>query len=273
MHRSAEVFVLSRALLGVSLLFVVLPAARAQEPSLEPGAPPLAVQRYFSGRELYRQGNLAGAADEFRTAFDLFPTSAKLAFNLGRVSERLGRSRDAVDYYAKYLELAPTVQDRAEIEALVASLRRRLTEQQGDLVVTTEPLGADVFVDGAATPLGKTPLTARLEAGEHALRVALAGHTAALQTVRIESGKRAAVTLRLVAEGGAAPAPVAVAPVRQPPAEPSGRPWWPCVVAGAGAVMRGDGGRAAGRGLGQGGRARRPDRGRGQRLPRAGGRR
>ncbi|MCB9538567.1 MAG: PEGA domain-containing protein [Myxococcales bacterium] len=224
-----------RRCLLTALLLGASPPAFAQQPSLEAGAPPLAEQRYLTGRNLYRQGNLEGAAEEFRTAFDLFPESPKLAFNLGRVSERLGRLADAADYYRAYLRLAPEAADRAEIEALVVSLDRRLADQQGTLVLTTEPLGAAVFVDGATTAAGRTPLTVRLAPGEHALRVVLDGHETALRTLDLAAGQRSALTLRLV--------PVEAAPPPPPPPGPRAArtpddgAWMPWAVVGVGGAV------------------------------------
>ena len=83
-------------------------------------------QRYGIGRELYMQGNVAGAAAEFESAFDIFPRSAKLAFNIARCHERLGNNRKAVRFYQKYLELAPAdASDRGDIERLVKAMKRK----------------------------------------------------------------------------------------------------------------------------------------------------
>lgn len=233
---------LRRTLLALACTLAAPPLASAQtRPSLEEGAPPLAEQRYLTGREMYRQGNLEGAVEEFRTAFDLFPTSSKLAFNLGRVSERLGRTAEAANWYRTYLKLAPEAPDRAEIEALVASLERRLTAQQGTLVVTTEPLGAAVFVDGATTAAGQTPLTVRLAPGEHALRVTLEGHRTALQTINLEAGQRSAMTVRLEPMEAAPPPEDPPPVVDRAPADDGAVRWLPWAVMGAGAAVAGTG--------------------------------
>ncbi len=94
---------------------------------LEVGASPMAVKRYLIGKELYLQGNVQGAAQEFQGAFDIFPRSAKLAFNLARCYERLGKTREALKYYEEYLKLAPPdAADRADIQRLTEAMRKRL---------------------------------------------------------------------------------------------------------------------------------------------------
>ena len=94
----------------------VVAAGPVAEHSLEPGASEMAVKRYLIARELYLQGNLEGAASEFQGAFDIFPESAKLAFNLARCHERLGNNDRAIGFYEKYLERAPAdAADRKDI--------------------------------------------------------------------------------------------------------------------------------------------------------------
>lgn len=101
-------------------------AAPVAEHSLEAGASEMAVKRYLIARELYLQGNLEGAASEFQGAFDIFPESAKLAFNLARCHERLGNSDRAIVFYEKYLERAPAnAADREDIERLLSALKKR----------------------------------------------------------------------------------------------------------------------------------------------------
>lgn len=93
--------------------------------TLEPGAPAMATQRYVLGRVAYGQGHFAEALQELEVAYALFPTSVKLAYNLARTNERLERWADAARYYRRYLELAPTATDHAEISAVISVMDRR----------------------------------------------------------------------------------------------------------------------------------------------------
>lgn len=191
---------LALLLVCASVPAVVVAQGDASAPasaSLEAGAPGIAVKRYQIGRELYLAGKLEQAEAEFRSAFDLFPKSAKLAFNLGRVNERLGRLADAVHFYQKYLELKPGADDRANVEKVVATLLSRLERDRPELVITTVPAGAKVYLGAAAEPAGVSPLTVRVESGSHAVRAELDGHDAAVGTVSVEKGKPAAVALTL----------------------------------------------------------------------------
>ena len=173
------------------------PAAAPAAAGLEAGASGIANKRYQIGREMYLAGKLEQAEAEFRSAFDLFPKSAKLAFNLGRVNERLGRLADAVRFYQKYLELKPDAKDRADVEKVVETLLSRLERDRPELVVTTVPAGAKIYLGAAKEPAGVSPLTVRVESGSHAVRAELDGYGAAVGTVNVEKGKPAAIALTL----------------------------------------------------------------------------
>ena len=184
--------------LALSVLLLLPAGSVAQDAAdLEAGAPDIAVKRYQIGRELYRDGKLEQAEAEFRSAFDLFGTSPKLAFNLGRVNERLGRLADAVRFYQKYLELKPKAADRETVQQVVATLLSRLERDRPELVVTTAPAGAQIFLGAAKESAGVSPLTLRVESGSHAIRAELEGHASAAGTVNVVKGKPAAIALTL----------------------------------------------------------------------------
>ncbi len=213
------------------LLATAAAGAAPGDARLEEGAPQLAEQRYRIARALYAKGQLEEAAKEFEAAFDIYPESAKLAFNVGRVCERLDRVEDAVAAYERYLELAQDAQDHEAVRRLVTSLRARLKDRLGALLVTTAPEGAAVYLDDAATPAGHTPVTLDVEPGAHAVRLSREGFQVALRTVEIKGGERSAVAVELRA-------------VEAAPAAAEGPGWRP--VAGWVAVGLG----AAGLGLG-----------------------
>lgn len=98
--------------------------ASAAPRELEPGAPPLATQRYRTGIEMYLRGDFAGAAREFKVAQAVAPDSPKLAYNLARSLERAGDVPGAVAAYRRYLEVAPQAADRADVERVLAVLER-----------------------------------------------------------------------------------------------------------------------------------------------------
>ena len=79
----------------------------------------------------------------------------------------------------------------------------------GKLVVSVEPPGAEVFVDGER--VGASPLPSPLEGvgpGARVVSASLAGHTSVERTVEVQPGKTAHLSLRLERARAEAPAPV-----------------------------------------------------------------
>ncbi len=197
-----------RRLLLLSLLTFPAAAPAQEAAALEAGAPQMATQRYLLGRDAYLQNQLELAESEFRTAFDLFPKSPKLAFNLARVNERLNRPAEAVKWYRSYLKLAPEAADKAEVEQLIVTLEKRIEREMGQAVVTSQPSGAAVFIGEATESAGQTPLTLKMQPGQYAVRLEKEGFAPTVGTVQIQQGKAGALALKLEAVGGVVAPPV-----------------------------------------------------------------
>ncbi len=139
--------------------------------------------------------------------------------NQGLVLERLGDFARAAAAFDRYLASDPPPEKRAVIEAKLNHLRP-------EVVVSSEPAGADVHVDSAPVPLGRTPLKTRLLTGAHFVELRLEGHEVARSELRLEPGQPA--TVRLVLVPRAAPPP--------PPAADDRRATWGWVGVGTGAA-------------------------------------
>lgn len=210
------------------LLALGVPGVCQAAGGLPDDAPPQAVQRYTIGVELYRAEKYEAAAREFRVAFKLYPKSTKLAYNLARCLERANRYGEAVDAYREYLELAPNADDRAEVEGSIAAL----TEELPELVLSSQPAGATVQIDGRPVE-GTTPMRVRLSPGAHLLQVAIGARQAA-KTVDIVAGQNAL----LLELPPAAEATTATGSVE--PASPPGSVWpWVAFGVGAAGVLTG----------------------------------
>lgn len=201
-------------------------------PSLEAGAPALAEARYVVGRKLYAEGDFAGAVREFTSALDIFPTSAKLAFNLGRSCERLDDPECARRAYRRYQENAPDAPDRAEMDRLIAGLERRLEETLPILAVTSTPSGATVQLDETPPNGTRTPATLRLPPGPHLVRFTLAGYPEAVRSTNLTRGQTSTLDVVFGSPGAQAlapapaPAPAPNAVVTRTPAPAAGIPPW-----------------------------------------------
>ena len=70
-----------------------------------------------------------------------------------------------------------------------------LEKLQPQLVLSSDPVGAEVFVDGSEAATGRTPLTVSLAEGEHILRFTAPGHRPVEQTVTL-MGKHVQAPMR-----------------------------------------------------------------------------
>ncbi len=114
---------------------------------------------------------------------------------------------DAIRSYELYLKLAPDAEDHDSVARLVESLRVRRERSRPELLVTTSPDGAQVFLDGAEASSGVTPLKVRVAPGTHAVRVVRDGYAAALRSVTVTPGQQNALVVELKAAEAAAPSP------------------------------------------------------------------
>lgn len=130
-------FGLSVALIGP---MPIMPTAAAQDATAR------ARDLFVRGVRAYEAGRLDEAADLLGQADALVP-SAELAFNLGRVHERMGRVEEAVRYYQRYLrDAAPDDAVRADVEARIAALddlSRRHREAVMSLPPSTDEMTAE----------------------------------------------------------------------------------------------------------------------------------
>jgi hypothetical protein len=124
--------------------------ARAQQPQPQPQQedPQLleARQHFEAGRNAYNAADYAGAIREFKYAEQIRP-SPILDYNIGLANEKLGKRRVAVKYYRRYLDGAPQANNRAEVQATIASLEQQIAasnvppppEQPGDAPPAYQP--------------------------------------------------------------------------------------------------------------------------------------
>lgn len=132
--------------------------------------------RMLSGRRAYGRGDFEGAIEDFQAAFDIEPKPAAV-YNVAKSYEKMARYQDALVYYARYLELAPDATDRADVERIMGRLRDDLKSRFQELVVASNPPGADVYLDDRNDGMiGQTNLHAKLKPGPHVLFVVLNGY-------------------------------------------------------------------------------------------------
>ena len=169
-------------------------------------APTPAKAAYDAGVEHFKAGRFQDAIVEVNKAYRLDP-NAVLVFNMARAFEELKQYASAVEYYRKYLEMAPSAPDRKNVEETLRTLeilqKQTAAPAEVPFTVTSNPDGGSVFVDGK--PVGKTPYKATVPVGHHFLAVELDGYERAAREFDAAADKPATSEVVLVKKPETAP--------------------------------------------------------------------
>jgi len=220
--------------LAIVVCLFVPPAARAQEAvagvastgagEVEDPALAEAAQRFDRGVEYYFAGNYGAALAEFLRAYEL-TGNAVVLYNLGQVSQALGRDADAAHYFERCIAEASCAESaegrRAEVEGALAALRQELARLRVDVDVE----GAEILVDDAV--VGAAPLVdpLYLSPGPHTVLARHPDHGSVRRELMLASNVEERLVLTLVSPE----APPGPGPGETPPGEDGGSiasEWW-----------------------------------------------
>lgn len=122
---------------------------------------------FTDGNQRLNAGDFEGALERFQRAYVLFP-NPKILLNIGTTYRELGRSAEAANAYARYLEdPAAEPQRRAEVEELL----RELDATVGRLRIVAPEAEGQVFVDGSTVGTTGKPIILRVASGTHLVKV------------------------------------------------------------------------------------------------------
>jgi hypothetical protein len=228
------------------LAAIAVSVAVAAAAVLAAGAP--WYERYRRGLELEQAGAWESAVVELRAAAAVERVPKKRVhtygqnylfdydphFHLARCLVELGRHREAGMHLAASIRAGVTPREQlAPLEQRLAQVRDARgapsAPAAGRLVVESSPPGARVVIDG--TGAGTAPLgPLALPAGEHSVRLELAGHTPEERGVTLEAGGTYTLAVRLLPVA-ATPPPVLVAALPTPTLPPPLRTAAPAATA------------------------------------------
>ncbi|MBI5494089.1 MAG: PEGA domain-containing protein [Deltaproteobacteria bacterium] len=155
-----------------------------------------AAEHLRKGRELYQASRYADALKELQAAFELVP-SATLVYNMAKTRERLGDLRGALGDYRRYLEMEPRAPDRSDVDFVIKALEKKLGQSINELALESSPPGAEVYLDDGTALAGQTPLTLRVVAGPHKLRVVRNGFEPAVRDFTMPEDRPLTLTFDL----------------------------------------------------------------------------
>jgi len=157
----------------------------------------MAKAEYEAGRLLYADGDYAGAALKFQSAYDA-SKDPRLLWNTAAAEKNLRHYAKVVELVERYVAEAGTrlkPEDRAEAEALLTTVRAFIST----VTLDVQPEGAAIFVDDVK--IGESPLKAPLlvDQGEHRIRVSKDGFQDFTATQSLQGGAPFSLTVALQA--------------------------------------------------------------------------
>ncbi|HEY5938630.1 MAG TPA: PEGA domain-containing protein [Kofleriaceae bacterium] len=139
-------------------------------------------REFTLGQEADKRKDWAKAIEHYLRANDLVSHPFTM-FNIATDYERLGRLREAVTWYERYIEATPDENDKAKVAKLVKELALR----PGTLTVRSTPNGAQVWIDGGY--VGTTPYSGHIKGGRHKVSTRLQGQQPDEKEISIEYGE------------------------------------------------------------------------------------
>jgi hypothetical protein len=139
--------------------------------------------RYLEAAEAYLEAQALLEKEKLGSKPELY-------YNAGLAFERAGQCDRTVELFERFLKLRP---DRASDDLYARLEKAKNCAPQ--VVVQSEPVGAEVTIDGAAR--GKTPVTIHLRSGAHTIVAAAEGYEKHERAFAVEPGKPVALSLKL----------------------------------------------------------------------------
>jgi len=153
-------------------------------------------QHFRAGRDAFGANNFEAALAEFRSANELIPAAAALSF-VGQCLMKLNRQAEALRTFRQFVAQYGSPTNDRERAALqeVKDWIDELEDVVGKVQINVAVSGATVLVDGQV--VGPAPLAEPVEVvqGPHTYRAEAEGYRAAEETLTVEAGQQATVTL------------------------------------------------------------------------------
>jgi tetratricopeptide (TPR) repeat protein len=184
--------VLGGLAIGVAVALAGVSSVRADELSEDD---PIEVSHghFDRGVEYVQDGDLRAALIEFKRAYAASP-NYKVLYNLGQVSNELREYIDAQAFYRRYLtdggnEIEPA--RRRDVESTLGKLSGRIA----NLMLSSNIVGAELFVDDVS--VGTTPLSepVRVSAGARVIAASVGGRPRLIRTIEAAGGDTLVVQL------------------------------------------------------------------------------
>jgi outer membrane receptor protein involved in Fe transport len=164
---------------------LILSLLLATSPALANNTADEADVAFELGNEAYAKGNYTEALRSYFNSYRLVP-NRNVLFNIARCYEAQGRYNEAYRYYNDLTTEALAEDDAQEVQRSLERLRPKVALVR----VTTDPKGADVYVDRVDLgSRGRSPQTLALTPGRHKVIVKRDGYRPAEASVNLSRGR------------------------------------------------------------------------------------
>lgn len=184
---------------GIVLLLTCAATAQAQRHRSEEAQLAEARSRFFSGAQLYQEGDYEAALAEFEESYRLAPAPVA-TFNVAQTLHVLRRYPEAVEAFRRYLQEAGSSVSgdrREQVERTIRELSRRI----GRITLRVEPAEAEIRIDGRLVDPG---VALSLGAGRRVLQVTAEGHVAVEDAIEVVGRRDQTIHVRLAPRESAA---------------------------------------------------------------------
>ncbi len=169
--------------------------AAAAQPAEEaaPAAPKnkdKALEYYFEGQSLYQKELYLQAITAFKRSYELYPANQTL-YAIAKSYEKLGMGSECVTAYERYLEAYR--KDKGKEPPDLLDIKNAITKcklgEKLELVVKSDPSGAQVYLNTKDKLLGQTPYKTRLDPGSYTLILEYPGYETLTKTIVLRAGE------------------------------------------------------------------------------------
>jgi protein-arginine kinase activator protein McsA len=155
--------------------------ARAQEPDLT-----RVQQLHAAAQAAAQDGRYVECVQFYSQAQDIAPY-AEINFNIAKCYERNDQLLEAMASYEKYLsahklQYEKEAPDTKAVRQRINQLRAQL---KTEIVLNSDPEGADVYIDSDRSLAGQTPLVLQLKPGAYRLTLKLAEYEAVIRDIKV----------------------------------------------------------------------------------------
>lgn len=198
------IFVLQRKLhlLIGAALFSVFCASAVLSPSVAAAQQEdeeYARELFAEGHAHFDEGEYDAAIEKFLEVYEILDAPA-LLYNIGEAYRRADKLAEAEQYYQDYINAAPDAPNADDVVERIIDIQQKRAARKASLDISTDPSGAEIFIDDDEEARCQTPCRIDLDPGPYTVRADLDGHHSFNEDLALEAREDRVLETRLEPE-------------------------------------------------------------------------